>query len=186
MGHDTLPVSKCSYCIRPFQTHIKHRRHSRQHLKFLCATQARSLQLPLAPVVRGKQQLPQQDTFLFAVVEWLFGFQPLWEAAKHKVIIRSCGVVWHLLAFIEMYHECVRVRFLQARDKIASRGEMIGVDKRADVAVLKAAVPSWEVELEAVESQLTMPEYYTMPFHAYEDGNLCWQAAFEVSSCAMV
>lgn len=26
------------------------------------------------------------------------------------------------------------------------------------------------------------PDYYKMPFHAYEEGNLCWQAAFEASS----
>ena len=95
MGHDTLPVSKCSYCNRPFQSHIKHRRHSPQHLRSLCATQAGSLHSLQAPVVRGKQQLPQQDSFLFAVVEWLFGFQPLWEVARRKVV---CGTVWHLLA----------------------------------------------------------------------------------------
>ena len=78
------------------------------------------------------------------------------------------------------------MRRVQARDKIAGRGDTIGVDLKAEVAVLKAAVPSWEIELEAVESQLTMPEYYTRPFHAYEDGNLCWDAAFEVSSSALV
>ena len=75
---------------------------------------------------------------------------------------------------------------MQARDKIASRGEAIGVDMEADVAALRTAVPSWETELEAVESQLILPEYYTRPFHAYPDGNLCWEAAFEVCSCAMV
>lgn len=26
-----------------------------------------------------------------------------------------------------------------------------------------------------------MPDYYVKPFHAYKEGNLCWDAAMEVS-----
>lgn len=29
---------------------------------------------------------------------------------------------------------------------------------------------------------VTYPDYYRVPFHAYTDGNLCWQAAFEAES----
>ncbi|MDA0265618.1 MAG: class I SAM-dependent methyltransferase [Cyanobacteria bacterium] len=29
---------------------------------------------------------------------------------------------------------------------------------------------------------VTYPDYYRVPFHAYSDGNLCWQAAFEAES----
>ena len=29
------------------------------------------------------------------------------------------------------------------------------------------------------------PEYYRAPFHAYKDGNLCWQAALEVEPSAL-
>ena len=29
---------------------------------------------------------------------------------------------------------------------------------------------------------LVYPDYYQVPFHAYEQGNLCWQAAFEAAS----
>ena len=29
---------------------------------------------------------------------------------------------------------------------------------------------------------LTYPDYYQQPFHAYEDGNLCWLAAFEAEA----
>ena len=29
---------------------------------------------------------------------------------------------------------------------------------------------------------LVYPDYYQVPFHAYDEGNLCWQAAFEAAS----
>lgn len=29
---------------------------------------------------------------------------------------------------------------------------------------------------------LQYPDYYLQPFHAYDEGNLCWEAAFEVSN----
>lgn len=40
-------------------------------------------------------------------------------------------------------------------------------------------------ELEAIKAELEdtnieYPPYYLVPFHAYDQGNLCWQAAFEV------
>ena len=31
-------------------------------------------------------------------------------------------------------------------------------------------------------SDLVYPDYYQVPFHAYDEGNLCWQAAFEAAS----
>ncbi|MGB3403960.1 MAG: class I SAM-dependent methyltransferase [Microcoleaceae cyanobacterium] len=33
-----------------------------------------------------------------------------------------------------------------------------------------------------VNSDIKYPEYYQKPFHAYEQGNLCWDAAFEAES----
>lgn len=27
---------------------------------------------------------------------------------------------------------------------------------------------------------LEMPEYYLKPFHAYKEGNMCWESAMEV------
>lgn len=31
----------------------------------------------------------------------------------------------------------------------------------------------------ATDASVTYPSYYTMPFHAYSEGNLCWLAAYE-------
>lgn len=33
------------------------------------------------------------------------------------------------------------------------------------------------------DPNVTYPDYYQQPFHAYDEGNLCWQAAFE-ATCA--
>ncbi len=33
-----------------------------------------------------------------------------------------------------------------------------------------------------VNPQVTYPDYYQVPFHAYDEGNLCWSAAFEAES----
>ena len=72
---------------------------------------------------------------------------------------------------------------LQARQKIADRGPSIGVDQASEVAKLKAAVPDWEQILcDTQDSSVGYPEYYTKPFHAYDDGNLSWEAAFQVGT----
>lgn len=43
----------------------------------------------------------------------------------------------------------------------------------------------WEAALQAVaDPSVTYPEYYTQPFHAYEAGNLNWEAALELTLAA--
>lgn len=38
-------------------------------------------------------------------------------------------------------------------------------------------------QLDAVTNpEISYPNYYLVPFHAYDQGNLCWQAAFEAAS----
>ncbi len=74
--------------------------------------------------------------------------------------------------------------FLQARQKILGRGALIGINQAEEVEALRSMVPSWDKQLEQVQDQsLTYPEYYVQPFHAYDSGNLCWEAAFQVKLC---
>ena len=45
---------------------------------------------------------------------------------------------------------------------------------------LKGAT-DWEAELARIrDPNLQLPAYYTQPFHAYPEGNLCWEAALQV------
>ncbi|MBD2627096.1 class I SAM-dependent methyltransferase [Trichormus variabilis] len=71
----------------------------------------------------------------------------------------------------------------QARQMMIKRAEKIGVFWTKEVEKLRSR--DWATDLAQVQnSQLTYPDYYVTSFHAYETGNLSWQAAFEVESAA--
>ena len=53
----------------------------------------------------------------------------------------------------------------------------------AHVALLQSA-GHWEESLHRIaDHKLQLPAYYSQPFHAYADGNLCWEAALQVTGC---
>ncbi|WYL99675.1 MAG: class I SAM-dependent methyltransferase [Gloeotrichia echinulata GP01] len=71
----------------------------------------------------------------------------------------------------------------QARQMMIKRAEKIGVFWIQEVKKLQAR--DWTTDLDKVENpQLSYPDYYLTSFHAYQTGNLSWQAAFEVESAA--
>jgi ubiquinone/menaquinone biosynthesis C-methylase UbiE len=71
----------------------------------------------------------------------------------------------------------------RARNMMIQRAEEIGVPWRKNVEKLRSH--DWNKELAEVQNtQLTYPEYYLTSFHAYEKGNLNWDAALEVESAA--
>ncbi|MEQ9236389.1 MAG: hypothetical protein RIG66_20160 [Coleofasciculus sp. E2-BRE-01] len=66
----------------------------------------------------------------------------------------------------------------QARKMIIKRAEKIGVPWTKQVNELRSL--DWDSYLSQVQNpQLTYPDYYLRPFHAYDQGNLQWDAAFE-------
>ncbi len=71
----------------------------------------------------------------------------------------------------------------QARNMMIKRAEKIGVPWRQRVEELRKH--DWDSELAEVQNtQLTYPDYYVCSFHAYETGNLSWDAALEVEVAA--
>jgi ubiquinone/menaquinone biosynthesis C-methylase UbiE len=79
----------------------------------------------------------------------------------------------------------------QARELIIKRAEAIGVAWREDVKFLRsrggaaAFSPQWAADLaEITNSDLQYPEYYLTSFHAYDRGNMSWDAAMEVEVAA--
>jgi ubiquinone/menaquinone biosynthesis C-methylase UbiE len=71
----------------------------------------------------------------------------------------------------------------QARQMMIKRAERIGVPWTQEVETLQAL--DWKADLAQVQNpQLSYPNYYVTSFHAYETGNLSWQAAFEVEPAA--
>lgn len=71
----------------------------------------------------------------------------------------------------------------QARTMMIERAEKIGVPWRENVKNLSRH--DWEQEKAQIENpNLQYPDYYLCSFHAYEQGNLSWEAAWEVESAA--
>lgn len=82
----------------------------------------------------------------------------------------------------------------RARNMMIKRAESIGVywhdevkslRSRTESASESALSPGWEQELAQVQNaNLVYPDYYVTSFHAYEQGNLSWEAAMEVEVAA--
>jgi ubiquinone/menaquinone biosynthesis C-methylase UbiE len=79
----------------------------------------------------------------------------------------------------------------QAREMIIKRAEAIGVAWRDDVKFLRSRgtsssfSPQWEADLAQItNSHLKYPDYYLTSFHAYDAGNMSWDAAMEVEVAA--
>lgn len=71
----------------------------------------------------------------------------------------------------------------QARKMMIERAEKIGVPWRQQVQQLQ--MHDWDSEMAQVQNtQLSYPDYYLQSFHAYDKGDLCWDAAFEVEVAA--
>ena len=71
----------------------------------------------------------------------------------------------------------------QARSMMIKRAESIGVHWTENVEALRSR--DWEPELAKVQNpNLVYPDYYLTSFHAYEEGNLSWEAATEVEVAA--
>ena len=69
----------------------------------------------------------------------------------------------------------------QARKVLIQTAEKNGVAWRENYAALEAS--GVQTELSALTNPAVQyPDYYQVPFHAYDDGNLCWDAAFEAES----
>ncbi|TVP65094.1 MAG: class I SAM-dependent methyltransferase [Leptolyngbya sp. LCM1.Bin17] len=68
----------------------------------------------------------------------------------------------------------------QARQVLIKTAEKNGVPWRQTCRDLDT--PAIKAQLETLSNPaITYPDYYQVPFHAYSDGNLCWQAAFEAA-----
>ncbi len=72
----------------------------------------------------------------------------------------------------------------QARQMMINRAEKMGVAWRKEAENLRNR--NWDTELAQVKNpQLVYPGYYLRSFHAYETGNLSWEAASEVEVAAI-
>lgn len=78
-----------------------------------------------------------------------------------------------------------RVMKGQARRVLIKTAEKKGVPWRETYQELEASGAK-ELFEEIANPEVQYPEYYQVPFHAYDRGNLCWDAAFEATSATQV
>lgn len=69
----------------------------------------------------------------------------------------------------------------QARQVLIKTAEKNGIPWRQTYADWDASEVREQL-VEITNPEVTYPDYYRVPFHAYSDGNLCWDAAFEAES----
>ena len=69
----------------------------------------------------------------------------------------------------------------QARQVLIRTAEKNGIPWRKNYQELENSEVK-ELYNAIADSNLIYPDYYQVPFHAYDRGNLCWQAAFEAES----
>mmetsp|Transcript_24097 Transcript_24097/g.75530 ORF Transcript_24097/g.75530 Transcript_24097/m.75530 type:complete len:120 (-) Transcript_24097:180-539(-) len=69
----------------------------------------------------------------------------------------------------------------QARKTLINTAEKKGIPWIGNVEDLDASGAKGLLD-EVTSSAVEYPGYYLQPFHAYDEGNLSWQAAFEVES----
>lgn len=178
--------------LQPFRAACRHRRPIGQHRPCHASAQS-AAQLPQSQQTRNE--------LLFQAVEALFKFPPFFNFAAAQVCLFAAwlfslykpDLVLSMPAIQNICAVCVlhsikaalhnsHVFALQARAKIAQRGRDIGLDFEGEVAALRE-VADWDAELCALRNpSLSYPSYYTQPFHAYPEGNLCWDAALQVKS----
>ncbi|BAQ62179.1 SAM (and some other nucleotide) binding motif:Generic methyl-transferase [Geminocystis sp. NIES-3708] len=71
----------------------------------------------------------------------------------------------------------------RARSMIIKRANLIGVGWENNVKNLQNH--DWQTEIQVVENpDITYPSYYLTSFHAYDHGNLSWEAAWELESAS--
>ncbi len=69
----------------------------------------------------------------------------------------------------------------QARQVLIKTAEKNGIPWRENYERLKASGIQSTLK-NVTNPTIQYPDYYQVPFHAYDDGNLCWDAAFEAES----
>ncbi|WP_319418940.1 class I SAM-dependent methyltransferase [Pleurocapsa sp. FMAR1] len=74
-----------------------------------------------------------------------------------------------------------RVMQHQARQVLIKTAEKNGIPWRKNYQELEQSGAK-ELLDSLTNKDLVYPDYYQVPFHAYDEGNLCWQAAFEAPS----
>jgi len=94
-------------------------------------------------------------------------------------------VVGSLLGSLFRIKPLFKFAATRARTMMVERGLQINIDWKSNVDDLNNNIENLNKIFQKYNSKLQYPSYYLQPFHAYDEGNLSWQAAMEVDSAAL-
>jgi len=86
---------------------------------------------------------------------------------------RASGLVFSIIKRTPLYGKIKKGAF----KKMQAATESTGVDWDANVAALESVCKEERLAAIVAEKEVITPEYYYRPFHAYDNGNLCWEHA---------
>jgi len=85
--------------------------------------------------------------------------------------------IFDFLLGIPIIHD---IMFGVYRKQIVEKSEKMGLPWKAFMEEQWEALPDLQKKAKEIsDPQVTIPEYYYAPIHAYKDGNLCWESAME-------
>lgn len=109
----------------------------------------------------------------FSTLECIKGQQEAAKDLSTPLNVKLAGNFINLLFSIEPLWKYASGK---ARASMVERGARIGVDWVENVGQLEKEIDKLSVIYDSVRSSdLTYPDYYLKPFHAYDEGNLSWQ-----------
>jgi len=84
----------------------------------------------------------------------------------------------------------IRPLFLLARSKarnsMVERGDRLGISWKDNIDKYKLSMDDLQQRFDRLsDSQVSYPDYYMRPFHAYDEGNLSWQVTLIKSKVNM-
>eukprot|EP00741_Cyanophora_paradoxa_P022920 tig00021525_g22140.t1 len=108
--------------------------------------------------------------------------QSVEEIAKEAVAERheeEIGFFSRILGGLLSIKPVWQLAKLQARSTIKSRANSAGRNWEKEVAALRKHDWATEIKKLKLNSSLAYPDYFLRPFHSYDEGNMCWEAALE-------
>ncbi len=103
--------------------------------------------------------------------------KPDW--AGHNLLSRFVNLLIQTKPIYNQTKPIYNILKRQARQVVIKNAEKKGIPWRKNYQELV----NWGVEKFQKENpNIVYPDYYCVPFHAYDEGNLCWQAALEAES----
>jgi ubiquinone/menaquinone biosynthesis C-methylase UbiE len=99
------------------------------------------------------------------------------NAEGNKVMKSNAFKFFNAALSVPLLHN---ILFGVYRSQMVTKAEGMGIQWTAYLQDLKARMSGLlSLQKKMTNPELTIPEYYYAPIHAYENGNLCWDSAME-------